>query len=165
MIGNDEGGLLTLYGAMGAEAAPRAYVMKCKGGGDMSIDLRQLPKTVPPLEIIINFKKARDHRNLRAGECSWLDRKIRKGEPRRLWFTVRFGTGIDRNLFFGRSLKRIIWRTKGKNLSRIETTIGPINRLLARANGGKEFFVHVFNSVNWANKKDYRAFIVTKIGT
>ncbi len=64
-----------------AQAAPKSYVLMCKGGAGMSLDYRSTGDT-----LIINFKAGTSsgENGVSSGSCTWVDRGFRSGEPKRL---------------------------------------------------------------------------------
>lgn len=89
------GGLL-MAGSIGAQyvnaAPPPAYPMMCKGGGNMFYAVRTMPGREPTAHITIWFAKGAhgaSERPPQKGECTWLDRGMRNGEPHELITTIR----------------------------------------------------------------------------
>lgn len=154
-------------GPASAGRIPRSYPMKCRGGGNMTMDIKNIRpgrnSEVRVMNIMINFKKAKNSNRLRLGECSWRDREIRPNEPSRLWISPRGDyPNLSKRIFFN----RVNWTTKGA-IKRIETSSRALNNLLAAASKGREFNVHVFNEANLGQSPrgtPGTMFIVTRLG-
>lgn len=80
-----------------AEATPRSYQLICKGGGDMVATIK------PSGKIALRFAAGTEASMVQSGQCTWVDRGFRVGEPNVLSLTGdREGTTyILRNMLSG----------------------------------------------------------------
>jgi hypothetical protein len=58
-----------------AEAAPRSYPLICQGAGSMVASIKS------NATIALRFSPGREASVVRPGECTWVDRAFREGEP------------------------------------------------------------------------------------
>jgi hypothetical protein len=61
---------------------PKNYTLKCRAGGNMGLKYSAINK-----KVTVTFTPARTgtkEGNLRAGECSWIDRTLRANEPKNI---------------------------------------------------------------------------------
>lgn len=66
---------LAVTGVNSAEAAPRSYPLICQGAGAM------VARVQPGSSIALRFTPGREASVVRPGECTWVDRGFRDGEP------------------------------------------------------------------------------------
>lgn len=64
-----------------AEATPRSYQLICKGGGEMVATIK------PTGKIALRFAAGTEAGTARSGQCTWVDRGFRVGEPNVLSLT------------------------------------------------------------------------------
>lgn len=87
----------TVLANTAAEATPRSYQLICKGGGEMVATIK------PSGKIALRFAAGTEAGMARTGQCTWVDRGFREGEPNVLSLTGdREGTTyILRNMLSG----------------------------------------------------------------
>lgn len=87
----------TILANASAEATPRSYQLICKGGGEMVATIK------PTGKIALRFAAGTEAGTARSGQCTWVDRGFRVGEPNVLSLTGdREGTTyILRNMLSG----------------------------------------------------------------
>lgn len=112
-----------------SQAEPRSYPLVCRGGGAMQ-------GTLGKLGIDFTFKggtQAATAKQPGPGECAWLDRGFRSGEPRKMSWSNR---GLDRFFVdYGPSLKI-------KSISIQGRGSGNYKYLFESIRDGKLFYVH-----------------------
>ncbi len=143
-----------------AQAAPRSYPMTCRGGGQMRS--RVIMHKNGRATLAIRFQKGTAGAGTRApsaGQCTWIDRGMRPGEPRvlKLWISnvasIKFYCRQGRCRFAG---------STNRNL----------NYLMKAVQNGSPFQVHAYNIDNMSNQGISRiikrllgkGFRVTRVG-
>ncbi|WP_395684923.1 hypothetical protein [Aestuariivirga sp.] len=66
---------MAAFGPAPAEATPRSYPLICQGAGNMVASIKS------NASISLRFSPGREASVVRAGECTWIDRGFRDGEP------------------------------------------------------------------------------------
>ena len=138
-------GLAVAAGSAGMAAAQTSYVMTCRGGGDMVAVAGQRVSN-PHVFVEITFKPGTAGAGTQApapGECTWIDRGLRSGEPNKILFDD-----------FGVSWSQTICRAGS---CQVNTPSAPATNLINWVRGGQPFQVHVYN-----NNAGYM--VVTKVG-
>ncbi|HEX8264335.1 MAG TPA: hypothetical protein VF596_02850 [Pyrinomonadaceae bacterium] len=84
-VGTDAAGAINITDR---PALQTAYEMRCRGGRGLRFSTtpgRNLPTGEQMMNVTMNFnaasKPANNSKNLEPGQCSWVDRTLRKGEP------------------------------------------------------------------------------------
>jgi len=126
-------------------AAQQSYVMTCRGGGDMVAVAGQRVSD-PHVFVEITFKPGTAGAGVKApdpGECTWIDRGFRAGEPNKLIFD-------DNAVAWTQTVCRA-------GNCRVNTPSARSTQLMNWVRSAQPFQVHVFN-----NNAGYM--VVTKVG-
>lgn len=134
------GALIIGVGAMSAHAEPRSFPLVCKGGPNQRVEVNFNRLAPGQTEVIIRFKGAPSSatsRPVNPGECGWIDRGWRKGEPEiLLWSGTISGFKI---LFEG---------GRAKVLGSTLRQVSPANRdskfLINAISGEEQFQVYAY---------------------
>jgi len=131
--------------AANTATAQTSYLMTCRGGADMRAVAGQRVSD-PHVFVEISFKPGTAGAGVQApspGECTWIDRGFRSGEPTKLLFD-------DNTVAWTQTICRVgdCW---------VNTPSSKAATLMNWVKGGQPFQVHVFN-----NNSGH--LIVTKIG-
>jgi len=117
--------------SVSAYAKSSAYVLECRGGGEMNATVYKNGEVA-----IKGFRSARTAASARPpgpGECAWLDRPMRRDEPKELWDAHR------------KSPLAFVTMRRGYKytISLMDTARYPIITVLDAIMGGQVFLVHV----------------------
>jgi hypothetical protein len=70
--------MCTIAAIRSTSAAPQAYPMMCRGGGDMTISVTRIARGTA---LAVYFTRGGRASNPGPGECTWMDRGMRSDEP------------------------------------------------------------------------------------
>jgi len=114
-----------------ADAKSPSFVLECRGGGEMNATVYKNGEV-----IIKGFRSARTAAKAQSpssGECAWLDRPMRRDEPKELWDAHRKSP-----------IAFVTMRRGNKNtISLMDTARYPIITVLTAIQTGQVFLVHV----------------------
>ena len=126
-------------------AAQQSYVLTCRGGGDMVAVAGQRVSN-PHVFVEITFKPGTAGAGVRApdpGQCTWIDRGFRPGEPAKLLFDDP-----------GVAWTQTVCRAGG---CRLNTPSAPARQLISWVLNAQPFQVHAYNN-------NSGQMVVTKVG-
>lgn len=120
-------------------ADPQSYPLFCKGSKDMKLEIFPGSDTV---NINLHFKKGTRavSQGLNNGECTWSDRGMNKGEPRRMIFDLR---DVYLSLTVGPG-DAVVMKPQALT-SGANSKAAALDRILSAVRSGREFQVHAYN--------------------
>ncbi len=125
-----------------ADAKSPSYVLECRGGGGMYASVHKVGSVQ-----IRGFRSARAAASARhpgPGECAWLDRPMRRDEPKQLWYPRR-----------NSPIESVRVRANATTIGWMDTARYPIITVLKAIQKGKVFLVHV-KQVRISHRKVFR---------
>lgn len=134
--------ILALDAFVPAEADPPSYPLVCRGGGGMTMHLRSLIEVSSDklyTQAVIYFDPSPQPANTtppRAGQCAWLDRGFRPGEPRTI--RIRQPTSFEVGLRADGTWGGVVFDSR-----RSDTSAASLRDLSNAFRNGEPFQVHV----------------------